>query len=267
MAEERLIIIGVVHGQQSCMDEIDETVGREKPEIVAVELPPSFQDANLDEAGNYIDSITNGYKQLFENLELMGLSKEYSSGLEAVALGLSLQGVEFLHAIKAAERANARVEFIDIERDKLFWKLVIGTLKNLTRTPKETKPALHSEIEIFPGFNLPSFKIPTLEGISQIIINTINDWKKSLKDLMKIYSESDYPSLVKKLTPIMNNMNEYPGFKGILVDYRDEYMAKKLIDLLKHVKGKIVFVTGYGHVEGVKKRVKKGLEQEHVDQG
>ncbi|MFX0102912.1 MAG: TraB/GumN family protein [Candidatus Hodarchaeota archaeon] len=260
MHEERLVIVGVVHGQKSCIEEIESVIEREKPEIVAIELPPTFQDASLKGLDAYINSFTMNYKQLFENLELMGLPREYSSGLEAVALGLSLQGVEFLAAIKAARKNQARVEFIDVARDKLFWKLLVETLKEMTREGQQVISPIDSEIEIFPGFNLPSFKIPTLKGISTVIFNTLNEWKKSLNDLMNIYSEPDYENLIKKISPIVDKMNEYPVFKEILVEYRNKFMATKLIELLKSSLGKIVFITGYGHVAGIRGLVKKELE-------
>jgi pheromone shutdown protein TraB len=55
---------------------------------------------------------------------------------------------------------------------------------------------------------------------------------------------------------------EFPGLTNVLIEQRDQYVAKALQFLLGDVEGKIVVVLGAGHIQGVKIALNKLLLEE-----
>ena len=53
--------------------------------------------------------------------------------------------------------------------------------------------------------------------------------------------------------------SEFPGLAHVLIEQRDQYVAKALHFILNDVKGKIVAVLGAGHIQGVKAALAKLL--------
>jgi pheromone shutdown protein TraB len=251
---ERIIIVGVVHGQQSCIEEVKRTIEQEAPEIVAIELPPNF--VNVSTARDIEDQmhrVSTNYHNVFSFLKSMGLQLDQ---LEDVAVGLSLQGFEFLEAIQVARDIGARVEFIDMTRDKLFWEYLRETFENgLNRQQGDARG-----IEILPGIRLPAIKFPGLTAIASSFVQVLGEWRSTLDTLTAIYGEKDYRALSKVIQPLLSQVDENPAFKDILVEYRNRYMVDHLVNLLDQTDGKIVLVTGFGHVDGIRALLDERLE-------
>ena len=65
------------------------------------------------------------------------------------------------------------------------------------------------------------------------------------------------------VTELMTQFREeFPGITRALIDQRDEYVARALMTILGDVEGKIVVVLGAGHVEGVKRHLRRLLKQQ-----
>ena len=52
---------------------------------------------------------------------------------------------------------------------------------------------------------------------------------------------------------------EFPGLANVLIEQRDQYVAKALHFIMNDVEGKIVAVLGAGHIQGVKSALEQLL--------
>ncbi len=247
---DRLVIIGVVHGQRACIEEARSAIERERPEAVAIELPPQGISDKFNDIDGTIDDeinrITKQYGQFFDVLKQAGMPHGPARRLEEVALGLAMQGFEFQGAIEAARKIGARIEFIDIARDKLFWEFIKETFENLLHAKMggASMEKLHNMLvpSAFPNF---------FKAISDFFSGIAGDWEKSFHSLIKIYSQPDYMKLAKEIVPLMRDIEKSPVLNDVLVHHRNRFMADQLLMLLKETTGKIVVITGFGHVEGL----------------
>nr|MDO8112125.1 TraB/GumN family protein [Candidatus Sigynarchaeota archaeon] len=246
---ERLVIVGVVHGQQSCIDEVRRAIEEQRPEVVAIELPPNFPGSTVGEIDDAMQRISSNYRTFFNTVKSIGLPGKYADKLEDLALGLALQGFEFLAAIESAKNIGARVEFIDMKRDKIFREFMAETMANLFEKP----------VELFPGFSLPPVRLPGFSTISQIIASTLGEWRDMFNMLSTIYAQKDYKVLLRMIEPYLKKMDENPVLRDVLVEHRNRFMAEKLLDLLKSSTGKVLLVTGFGHVDGIKQILNEQL--------
>jgi pheromone shutdown protein TraB len=238
-----------VHGQPACIDEARRVIEAERPEIVAIELPPNFPGTTVEDLGGAIDRITTNYRKFFTVLKSIGLPSKYADKLEDLSIGLAMQGFEFLAAIEAAQKVNARVEFIDMRRDRIFREFMAETMANLFQKP----------IEVFPGITLPIMKLPGFSAVTKVISSTLAEWQETFNTLTSIYGQKEYKALLKEIQPYLKKMDENPMFRDILIDQRNRFMSEKLIAMLNACKGKIVLVTGFGHVDGIKNIIAERL--------
>ncbi|HME53872.1 MAG TPA: TraB/GumN family protein [Candidatus Lokiarchaeia archaeon] len=239
---ERLIILGVVHGQQSCIDETKRVIETEEPEIVAIELPPNFPGSTVGNIDDAIERVSSNYHSFFEALKSLGLPEKYAGKLEDLSIGLALEGFEFLAAVETAKKIGARVEFIDMKRDKIFREFMAETMANFFEKP----------LEFVPGLTFPKGGIPGLSTISKIVTSVLGEWQEMFNMLTSIYSQKDYKRLLRDIQPFLKRMDENPVFRDVLVDHRNRFMADKLLDLLNTSTGTVILVTGFGHVDGIK---------------
>ena len=239
-----------MHGQQSCIDEARRVIEAERPQIVAIELPPNLPGTTVENLDDVMDRISSNYRNFFNILKSLGLPSKYANKLEDLSIGLAMQGFEFLAAIDAAKKVNARVEFIDMRRDRIFREFMAETMANLFQKP----------VEIFPAVILPVMKLPGFSAVTKIIASTLSEWQETFNTLTSIYGQKDYKSLLKEIQPYLKKMENNPIFRDILIEQRNRFMSEKLIDMLKATEGKIVLVTGFGHVEGIKKIIAENLD-------
>ncbi|TET08166.1 MAG: TraB family protein, partial [Candidatus Thorarchaeota archaeon] len=54
---------------------------------------------------------------------------------------------------------------------------------------------------------------------------------------------------------------EFPKLAEVLIEQRDQYVAKALQFILNDVEGKIVVVLGAGHIQGVKSALNQLLQE------
>ncbi|MBD3188072.1 hypothetical protein GF325_14645 [Candidatus Bathyarchaeota archaeon] len=252
----RIIIIGVVHGQKSCIEETRRVIESEKPEIVAIELPPTFNQLQVNGLQARVDLLSSRIHSFFQALESLGLPSESSENLEAIAVGLALQGTEFLAAIEAAQTVNAKVEFIDMARDKLFLEFA----KKIMNDIFSSRGNKGDKIEILPGLFIPKIKLFSLDEVSNFFNYALDDWRETWNELVRVYTEDSYEHLIKDISRLVKKMNESAIFKEILVEHRNIFMVERLEELLGKTTGKIVLVTGFGHVEGIISLLRETLD-------
>jgi len=134
-----------------------------------------------------------------------GMAKEYGV----------IAGDEMLTAIKYANHHDIPLEFIDMNAQNLFSKM----LRTMSLSEK--------------------FKL-ILSGFSGLLIS-----KKRVENELELI-ENDFDNYIKQIG------EKFPTIKKILIDDRNIYMAKKLIKINEE-KNRIVACIGDGHISGISK--------------
>ncbi|MCK5176821.1 MAG: TraB/GumN family protein [Candidatus Aenigmarchaeota archaeon] len=215
---KELILIGTAHVSKKSIDLVNETIEKEKPDVVGVELCQSRYKALTDKKKWQNTKITQiikeGNSYLFLTNLLLGVfQRKLGANLEIAP------GSEMIAAIKKGKEQNAKIELLD--RD------VQITLKRAWSQAKMTE-----KVKLIYGL---------AEGLilaEEVDVKIIEEMKA--KDMMS--------HMIEDLSKQM------PGAKKVLIDERDCYLANKILS----AEGKkIIAVVGAGHVEGIKKHLKK----------
>ena len=93
----------------------------------------------------------------------------------------------------------------------------------------------------------------------RIPLDEIYKFTSSIQESSDEFGENDAEELMSMLKEdgavedLMENFRtEFPSLAHVLIDERDEYIAKALKSIMGDVEGKIVAVLGAGHIDGVK---------------
>ncbi|PWB51997.1 MAG: TraB family protein [Candidatus Methanoperedenaceae archaeon] len=210
----RITIVGTAHVSEKSIAEVNETIEREKPDIVAVELD------------NARFRALKGEEQVKEvNVkELLGSGKFYYFMLHWLLAYVQKKigadtgvkpGAEMMAAIEQAEKSGARIALID--RDI---QLTLGRFWN--------KMSFFEKLKLFGSLIGASLGF----GSQEIDMETVTN-----------------EDVVTQLVGELRNLA--PSAALVLIDERDAFMAKNLIDLSNQ--GKVVAVVGAGHREGIQK--------------
>jgi pheromone shutdown-related protein TraB len=218
---DNIILIGTAHISKDSVEEVKEAIEKFKPDIVAVELCKRRYDAitNKDKWEN--TPVTNLLKS--NNAYLM-LAQTFLSSIQR-RLGKEYgvePGSEMIAAMQVAKKHGIEVALVD--RD------ITITLKRAWR-----KMGIREKTRLIWEF----FKAMLGYGDEEI---------EDL-DLKKMMDQDVISALMEEFREIA------PSANNVLISERDEYIAKKISDESK--KGKVIAVVGAGHIEGIKKHLKK----------
>lgn len=220
--EKEYILIGTAHISKASALEVEELIGNEKPDVVAVELCQGrFENLNNENRFDNMD-IADLLKKgqgfsLLANFLLSAYQKRIGN-----SLGIK-PGAEMIAAIDKGREVGARIEMAD--RD------INITLKRVTRQLrwKDKFSGLVSVLEaVFSKGKLQELDENTIEELKNdsVILDTLDE--------MGI---------------------QFPNVKRYLLDERDSYMAYKL----SRIQGnKIVAVVGAGHLNGIYNHLQLG---------
>ena len=206
-----IVLIGTGHVfnlSSALLDILDE----KNPELVCVELDKQRYNALMMKASSPEDYKTSSkqlpfiYKLLARFQE--GMAKEY--GVNA--------GDEMLTAINYAQGRQIPVEFIDMNAQYLFSKM----LKSMPLSEK--------------------FKL-FLSGFGGFFVS-----KKRVETELKKF-EKDFDSYIEEIG------KKFPTIRRVLIDERNLYMTKKLADANEQYQT-VVAVLGDGHIPGVSELLK-----------
>ncbi|MCZ7385633.1 MAG: TraB/GumN family protein, partial [Candidatus Methanoperedens sp.] len=210
----RVTIVGTAHVSEKSISEVNQIIEREKPDIVAVELDRGrYQALKGEEEVREIN-----VKDLLSGGKFNYFLLQWLLGFVQKKIGADMgvkPGAEMLAAIETAEKSGARVALID--RDI---QITLGRFWS--------KMSFFEKLKLFGSLIGATFGI----GTKEIDIDTVTD-------------EDVVTQLVSELRKVA------PSAASILIDERDAFMAKNLIDLSKE--GNVVAVVGAGHREGIKK--------------
>ncbi len=213
-----LILIGTSHIAKQSVKEVEETIIKEKPEVVALELDKGRFYALVNEIKGRI-----GFKDV-KNIGFKGYvfakAGEFVERKLGGKVGIN-PGDEMLKAAKIASREKCKIALID-------QKIEI-TLKNFSK-----------EITWKEKFR---FFVDILKGI-------FSKKHRISFDLSKVPKKE---MIVKMLEYVKER---YPNLYKVLVEDRNKYMAKKLFKLMQNY-SKIVAVVGAGHEDEIIEEIKK----------
>ena len=212
MRYKNLSIIGTSHIAKQSINEVKESIEKEKPEIIALELDQKRLYALFHKGKKSIN---------FSDIKKVGIKGFLFSMLGAWAekkLGKIVgvkPGSEMLMAVKLAKKKNIQIALIDQD--------IEITLKRLSK-----------EITWKEKFNF----------ITDIIKAAIFRKKEINFDLTKVPEEK----IIKKL--IAKVKKHYPSIHKVLIKERNIVISKNLFDLMQKKK-KILAIIGAGHERDV----------------
>jgi len=226
MIYKNLNIIGTSHIARQSVNSVKNTILKEKPDIVALELDKNRLYGLMHDQKRKI-SISAIPKIGFKGFLFSWIGSIIQKKLGDY-VGVS-PGSEMKTAIRLAKKQKARIALID--------QNIEITLKRFSRalTWKEKWNLL---VDIFNGIVLRK--------------NELEDLNIKKFDLTKVPSKE----IIKKL---INKMRErYPNICRVLIDERNKIMAKNLSYLMKeHPEKNILAVVGAGHEEEIIGLIKK----------
>jgi pheromone shutdown-related protein TraB len=211
-----VILVGTAHVSKESVREVRETILREKPSYVALELCEPRFEAITDKRrweNTPITELIKGSKAYF----LLGYSMLSAFERKLGEKTGVRPGDEMLAGIEAAKKVGAEVVLVD--------RPIAITLKRAWRLS-----SFREKMRILKEFLLSIF------GAEEITAEAIEDLKRD-----DVLSE-----MMKELARIA------PSAKRVLIDERDEYIAGKLKELDK----KTVAIVGKGHKAGIEKLLK-----------
>ncbi len=210
----RVTIVGTAHVSEKSISEVNQIIEREKPDIVAVELDKGRYRALKGE--EEVREIN--VKDLLSGGKFNYFLLQWLLGFVQKKIGADMgvkPGAEMLAAIETAEKSGARVAFID-------------------RDIQITLGRFWSKMSIFEKLKLFGSLIGATLGFGTEEI-----------DIDTVTNEDVVTQLVSELRKVA------PSAASTLIDERDAFMAKNLLDLSKE--GNVIAVVGAGHREGIKK--------------
>jgi len=218
--DENLRLLGTAHVATASVEAVKENIEEWKPDIVAVELCKGRHDALTQE----------------KRLDREGLLKVIKEGKAPMVLLQSLlaaeqrklgldegqqPGAELLAAVEVANEAELRVELVD--RD------IQTTLRR--------------------AWNKMSFK----EKFGLMWALLAEEDSDEELELEQMLADKDL------LTSLMEELREVsPGAGSVLIDERDEFIARKISGI--RTEGKVLAVLGAGHLDGVSKLLEQKVE-------
>ncbi|SFM71604.1 TraB/GumN family protein [Methanolobus profundi] len=212
-----IILVGTAHVSEKSVREVNETIERERPDIVAVELcRPRYEaiKGNVKNADIPVKELLKEGKVYFYlvHMLLAHIQKKFAD-----EMGVQ-PGAEMISAIEAAEANGAQVLLID--RD------VQVTLQRFW-----SKMGFVEKLKMLGGLIAAVLGIG---GTQEIDMDTITN-QDMVSMLVEEFRDSS-PNAVK-----------------VLIDERDAYMANNLVRAAVGGNKKIVAVVGAGHRAGIQK--------------
>jgi pheromone shutdown-related protein TraB len=210
----KIIIVGTAHVSEKSIAEVNEVIEREKPDIVAVELDKArFQAIKGEEVVKDVN-----LKELLSDGKFYYFMLHWLLAYVQKKIGADTgvkPGAEMMAAIEQAEKSGARIALID--RDI---QVTLGRFWN--------RMSFFEKLKLFTSLVGASFGF----GSEKIDIETVTN-------------EDVVTQLIGELRKLA------PSAAIVLIDERDAFMAKNLLDLANQ--GKVVAVVGAGHRDGIQK--------------
>ena len=215
-----ILLVGTAHISKDSVDEVRSAINEFKPNVVAVELCKRRYQTLLEKEKWENTPITSF---LQTDKAFLILAQTFLASIQK-KLGEefgSEPGSEMLTAIEEAKKQNLKIELVD--RD------ISVTLRRAWK-----KMGIREKFRLIWEF------IKAMVGYEEEELEEID-----LKELMK----------EDVMSAMMKEFSEFaPSVSHVLIDERNKYIAKKILDA-KEKHGKVLVVVGAGHVKGIKEHL------------
>jgi pheromone shutdown-related protein TraB len=218
---KEIILVGTAHISKESITLVNETIEKEKPDIIGVELDKERLEQLLNgkkwQQTNLVEIIKSGKTYLFLlNILLSNMQKQLGA-----KMGVK-PGAEMLAAIKKSQETKTPIQLLD---------------RNVRITLKRAFDAMTIKEKIKLG--------------SSLLLGFFGKGSGEVIDAKKI-EELKQQDLINKLMKELGK--QMPSMKRVLVDERDDYIS----EMIKRSPGKkIVAVIGAGHLKGIEENLKK----------
>jgi pheromone shutdown-related protein TraB len=212
-----IILVGTAHVSEKSVREVNATIEREKPDIVAVELCHARYEAIKGNVKNTDIPVKELLKEGKVYFYLVHMLLAHIQKKFADEMGVQ-PGAEMISAIEAAEASGAQVLLID-------------------RNIQVTLQRFWSKM----GF------IEKLKMLSGLIAAVLGIGGTDEIDMDSITNQDMVSMLVEEFR------DTSPNAVKVLIDERDAYMANNLVKAAMGGNKKIVAVVGAGHRSGIQR--------------
>lgn len=217
---ERIVFVSVIHTDVESVEEAGRVVRETKPDVVAVELDHDRYHQLMNPPEEG-DTGPPGSGDMAQDLMQQLAVLEKSLG-DITGSGV---GDEMLAAIEEGRAIGAKIALVD--------RPMIATVQAMAQVPVD-------EIYRLTGM-LPDATKDIQNGGASDLLSMLKE-DGAVDDLMEQFR------------------SEFPGLANVLIEQRDQYVAKALHFILNDVEGKIVAVLGAGHIQGVKAALEQLLQ-------
>jgi pheromone shutdown-related protein TraB len=215
--EPEIVLIGTAHVSKKSVTEVKEVIARERPAVVAVELCPGRYAALKGETEDVsAKDILSG-----GNITLFLVHSLLAYLQNKIGSDMEVKpGSEMIAAIDAAEELGTEIALVD--RDiRITLQRFIGKL------------GFFEKIKMIGALAGALFGV----GGKDIDIESITE-----EDIV---------------TQLVSELKEFsPTTASVLIEERDAYIAKNLLDLKEKGKGNVVAIVGAGHRQGIQEYLK-----------
>ena len=228
---DNIILLGTSHVAKQSAKEIKETIEKEKPEVVAIELDLERFQALMSKSKEDKKKSKKKYNARKE-IGLSGYLFAKLAGYVQEKVGESLgidPGVDMKTAYLEARKHKIPVSLIDIPIKK--------TLKKMSALSFKRK------VSMFSSLVFKSFKKEHRNKLNFDVKKGVPD-EKVIIEMLKIVEK------------------EVPDMYKILIEDRNVYMAERLLRLKESHDGPIIAVLGAGHLDGMYKYLTKKLNND-----
>lgn len=208
---ERIVFVSVIHTDLESVNKARRVVRETRPEVVAVEL----------DHDRYNQLMKGPRNQEIQDPSSGDMAQDLMQQLAILEKSLgditgSNVGDEMMAAIEEGRSIGARIALVD--------RPISATVQAMMQVPVE-------EIYKLTGM-LPDATKDIEEGGARDLLSLLKE-DGAVDDIMSQFR------------------SEFPGLAHVLIEQRDQYVAKALHFILNDVQGKIVAVLGAGHIQGV----------------
>ena len=219
-ASERIVFVSVIHTDLESVEKVRRVVKETKPVVVAVELDHDRYQQLMNPPEN-TEVVSPDLGDMAQDLMQQLAILEKSLG----DITGSDVGDEMLAAIEEGRAIGAKIALVD--------RPMRATVQAMMQVPVDEMYRLTSM--------LPDATKDIKNGGAGDLLAMLKE-DGAVDDLMKQFR------------------TEFPGLSNVLIEQRDQYVAKALHFILNDVDGKIVAVLGAGHIQGVKTALERLLK-------
>jgi pheromone shutdown protein TraB len=210
---DRVVFVAVIHTDLESVEDARRVVREVKPTVVAVELDHErYEHLSKPDAHDETTPLPLTGDAAQDLMHQLAAMEQTLGGITG-----SNVGDEMMAAIEEGRAIGAKIALVD-------------------RSMKATIQAMMT--------------VPLTELYG--LINMLPDATKDIEeggatDLMDMLKQDGAVDDI-----VENFRSEFPGLTRVLIEERDQYVAKALHFIMNDVEGKIVAVLGAGHIQGVK---------------